>query len=64
MQIWRAKFETVSLVAVVPKIRFVPLEKKYPSTHAHSSEYVRSLPTFQCFTLLLISPFMLNENIQ
>ena len=37
MQIWRAKFETVSLVAVVPKIRFVPLEKKYPSTHSSSS---------------------------
>ena len=25
---------------------------------------VRSLPTFQCFTLPPISPFMLNENFQ
>ena len=63
MQIWRAKFETVSLVAVVPKIRFVPLEKNIP-LHMHTvvSMFVLS-PLFNV-TLLPISPFMLNENIQ
>ena len=61
MQIWRAKFETVSLAVSSPQNSIRPPRKKNIPLH---TVVVRSLPTFQCFTLLPSSLFMLNENFQ